>query len=186
MPPQISLKWRVPAYAQGLLIPGSDDTFAYIHWVDGDGPTLAYWALPEADAEANPSSTVNAAFEWDGRIVVGGFVERLHIRRLGDVELVIAEIVGGVFPAQYHNLPTLADMREGVFSRPADLEPADDDHTYPFVIDVDSAFASLAQDALVSGLAVDAVGRLADDGQRFHEICGLPLLMESLTLLASD
>jgi hypothetical protein len=184
MPPQISLKWRVPVYAQGLLIPGSDESFAYIHWVDGDGPTLAYWALPESETEA--INNVNVSFEWDGRVIVGGFVERLHVRRLGDVELVIAEIVGGVFPANYRNLPTLADMREGVFARPADFEPSDDDHTYPFVMEADSAFASLAQDALVSGLAVDAVGRLADDAQGFHDVCGLPLMLESLTLLASD
>ena len=112
MPPQISLKWRVPTYAQGLLLPGSDESFAYIHWVDGDGPTLAYWALPESETEA--VNNINAAFEWDGRVIVGGFVERLHVRRLGDVDLVIAEIVGGVFPANYRNLPTLADMREGI------------------------------------------------------------------------
>ena len=48
----------------------------------------------------------------------------------------------------------------------------------------ESNLAALAQDALVSGLAVDAYTALANDANGWHEIVGLPLLLDTLTLLA--
>src|SRR5215510_5794202 len=41
-------------------------------WGAADGPTLAYW-------EQIPP---NLQLGWDGRIKVGGFIERLHAREL--------------------------------------------------------------------------------------------------------
>ncbi len=145
-----------------------------ITWGAADGPTLAFWD--------NTADWLN--LRWDGRVKVGGFVERLHAREGGGRELVIAEVVGGPFAADHVGLPSLDDMRNGIFARPSEVEPLDGDQAYPFVILADSNLATLVQDALVSGLAVDVYGVLASEAGGWHEIVGLPLLMDSLTLLA--
>ncbi len=191
---QLAGSWRIPAYAQDMLYVVSGESRAQTQGplgqftLDGElsdtlrvswawwrvGPILTHWALP---LEADP-------LNWDGRVKVGGFVERLHAREIGDMEIIIAEIVGGSFPANYGGLPSLEDMRGGVFARPADIEPLGMGLTYPFILNAESNFAAIAQDALVSGLAVDAIGILADDDTGWQHISGLPLLMESLTMLA--
>jgi hypothetical protein len=74
-------------------------------------------------------------------------------------------------------------MKQGIFTHPADAEPLGERMVYPFVLDPDSTFAGWLQDALVAGIAVDAVGRLSDDKQQFYMLTGLPLVMESLSLL---
>jgi len=168
--------WPVPQYAQPLLIVESDVDFVYVRWCAHNGPVLTYQDQPGE----------NEALPWNGQVIVGGFVERLHARRLADVDFLIAEVVGGAFPQTYRNLPTLDDMKNGLYARPADAEPFEDNRAFPFIIEADSHFAAIAQDALVSGLAVDAVGRLAKQADRWHEICGLPLILESLTLLAAQ
>jgi hypothetical protein len=144
-----------------------------IAWGDG-GPTLAVWK----HAPAEPT------LRWDGRVKVGGFVERFHGLEVGGLEIVIAEVVGGSFPVDHVGLPSLEDMRSGVFARPSDSEPLDRDHAYPFIILAESNLAALVQDAMVSGLAVDAYGSLASDEGRWHEVVGLPLLLDKLTILA--
>lgn len=193
---RIAGRWRIPAYAQDMLYIVSGESRAQLQGTDGQfvlegelsdvlritwawwrvGPTLVHWPLPlETDD-----------LEWDGRVKVGGFVQRLHAREIGGMEIVIAEIVGGAFEASYGDLPSLEDMKGGIFARPADSEPLGTGQTYPFILNAESNFAALAQDALVSGLAVDAVGILADDDTGWQQVCGLPLLMESLTMLAAD
>ncbi len=167
----ITGKWRVPAYAQDMLRLISDECIQRIEWGAG-GPTLVFWKPPALEPT------------WSGRVKVGGFIERLHAFEIAEMEIVIAEIVGGAFPAAHSGLPTLEDMKRGIYARPADLEPYGTDQTYPFILMAESNFAALAQDALVSGLAVDAVGTLADDQTAWRDMCGLPLLIESLTLLA--
>ncbi len=145
-----------------------------LHWAHPDGPALACWDNLEDWSELN----------WTGQIKVGGFIERLHGREISDLEVVIAEVVGGPLPGDHISLPTLRDMRNGVFAYPADREPLKQDQIYPFIILAESNFATLAQDALVSGLAVDAYGSLTAESDQWHKIIGLPLQLESLTLLA--
>src|SRR5262245_33703371 len=66
-------------------------------WGSADGPTLAYWTHAPQSLQLG----------WDGRIKVGGFIERLHARELGGLEFVVAEVVGGCFPSGYVGLPSL-------------------------------------------------------------------------------
>lgn len=166
----IKLKTRLPAYAEGMI---HESTFAdhfVLRWGNDEGPILAVWAEQK-----------NAT--WNGTIHIGGFVERLHALELGGMELIIAEIVGGAFPANKHILATLDEMKQGIFSHPAEDEPIGERMVYPFVLEPESNLAGFVQDALVSGIAVDAVGRLADDKRGLQALTGLPLLLESLSLL---
>ena len=190
---QLSTEFRIPVYAQDMLYVVSGDhsvqttgkqgQFALdtepdemltLAWGTPDGPTLALW-------EEVPKSL---KLGWDGRVCIGGFIERLHAREVGGLEVVVIEVVGGPFASDYIGLPSLDDMRRGIFARSPDAEPVGDEHVYPFIVLAESNLAALAQDALVSGLSVDAYGVLADDDGQWHELVGLPLLLDSLTLLA--
>ncbi len=190
---QLTEQFQIPAYAQDMLYVVTRDGAAQaqgkhgafnlttppegvvqITWGAADGPTLAFWN--------NAAEWLN--LRWDGRVKVGGFIERLHARELGGLELVIVEVVGGPFAVDHVGLPSLNDMHNGIFARPADTEPFKKDQAFPFIVLAESNLASLAQDALISGLAVDAYGSLASEAGRWHEVVGLPLLLDSLTLLA--
>jgi len=72
---------------------------------------------------------------------------------------VIAEVVGVSFPVDHVGLPSLDEMRQGIYARPSDTEPLDQNQSYPFIILAESNLASLVQDALISGIAVDATAR---------------------------
>lgn len=189
---QITDDFRLPVYAQDMLFvvtgagsaaaQGPQGSYLLDHppegalrvtWGAADGPTLAFW--PDAE---------QAHLRWDGRVKVGGFIERLHARELGGLEVIIIEVVGGPFAADHVGLPSLNDMKHGIFARPSDTEPFGQGQSYPFIILAESNLAGLAQDALVSGLAVDAYGSLASEAGGWHELVGLPLLLDSLTLLA--
>jgi hypothetical protein len=193
---QLTGKYRIPAYAQAMLflvpegaqasqVQGERGSFSLdaertssaplrLAWGNAAGPILAVWDLPPGDLH----------LDWDGRVRVGGFIERLHAREVGGLEIVIADVVGGPLPADHVGLPSLDDMREGVYARTSDAEPLTRGQVYPFVSLAESNLAALAQDALVSGLAVDAYGSLAADDNRWHEVVGLPLLLDMLTLHA--
>jgi hypothetical protein len=190
---QLSADFRIPAYAQDMLyvvtanisaqtrgknglfsLGAAPDGSLWLAWGAPNGPMLAIW-------EDVPASL---KLKWDGRVRIGGFVERLHALEVGGLEVIVIEVVGGPFAADYVGLPSLDDMRRGVFARPPDAESLGRDQAYPFIILAESNMAALAQDALVSGLGVDAYGALANDEGRWHEVVGLPLLLDRLTLLA--
>jgi hypothetical protein len=177
---QLTDQFDIPTYAQDMLFLVTSAGAVRAQGGHGrftpDGPTLAIW---NAVSNGKPLN-----LGWDGRVTAGGFVERLHAREIGGLDILVAEVFGGAFPADYIGLPSLDDMRRGVFGRPADAEPAVRSQTYPFIILAESNFAGLVQDALVSGLAVDAYGALASDDSRWHEVVGLPLLLDAITLLA--
>ncbi len=172
---QIHFNWHVPTYAQPLLTTSTDADFVYVHWGTSTGPLLMYAELP----------TDGKPLDWNGQVIVGGYIQQLHARRIADVDFLIATVLGGAFPTDHNTLLTLDDARRGVFSHADDAEPSGD-YIYPFIIAADSHFAALAQDALVSNLVVDMTGRLAEDADRWHEICGLPLILDALTLYAAD
>lgn len=170
------MQWPVPAYAQDRFVIRADTDFVNLHWLDVTGPILTYWEPP---AHGEPVF-------WDGVVSVGGFIERLHARRIADIDFVVAEVIGGAYPSDFRNLPTLDDMKAGLFSHPPDIGPADLGHVFPFIMEADSHFATLAQDALVSRLVVDVTGHFAPDNDRWHEVCGLPLIPDALTILSAD
>jgi hypothetical protein len=98
---------------------------------------------------------------------------------------VVAEIEGDLLPAGYGHLPTLADMRAGPFQRHDETDLADArSFTYTFLALADSVFAEYLHHAMVSELAVDCLATLGPQDGRWHEIVGLPLLLDSISLLA--
>jgi hypothetical protein len=190
---QLTADLRLPAYARDMLYVVTENASAQTRGKNGlfsldvapDGSLRLAWGAPNGPMlaiwEAIPQSL---KLDWDGRVRIGGFIERLHALEVGGLEVIVIEVVGGPFAADYVGLPSLDDMRRGVFARPPDVEPLGKDQVYPFIVLAESNMAALAQDALVSGLSVDAYGALASDEGRWHEVVGLPLLLDRLTLLA--
>jgi hypothetical protein len=186
-------KWQIPAYAQSVLWVQSgeaaaqtfgprgafalDDTGGEIAlaWGTTDGPVLARW----------PDMPADEVLGWMGSVGVGGFVERLHVFETRGLEVVIAEIEGDVLPADYRRVPTLADMRAGKVQRRDDSAiGAIRAFTYTMLALADSVYAEYLHHAMVSELAVDCFATLGPQEGRWHEIMGLPLLIEALSLLA--
>jgi hypothetical protein len=189
---QLTKTFTIPGYAQDMLYLVTDNGSAptqgkygkfslnapptgsiRLTWGTASGPILVCW-----------ENVDELQLQWDGHINVGGFIERLHAHEVGGLELIIVEVIGGAFPVGHRGLASLEDMRAGIFARPADTEPIGSGQAYPFVVLAESNLAALAQDALVSGLGVDAYGSLASEASRWHEVVGLPLLLDTLTLLA--
>jgi hypothetical protein len=188
-------KWPIPLYAQGMLwvrcgeqavqASGPHGAFTLetvqddmvLAWGVTEGPLLARWTIAE------PGDPI--ILNWAGSVGVGGFVDRLHILDTRGLEIVVAEIEGNLLPADYHRLPTLADMRRGLFRRSDEPAlPNSDPAVYTFLALADAVHAEYLHHAMVSGLAVDCFATLGPQDGRWHEIVGLPLLLDSISLLA--
>jgi hypothetical protein len=190
--------WRIPAYAQDMLwmqqgahaartsgtrgafsldVPGDGTEAMFLVWGTADGPPLTVWHRPDTGAPF----TVG----WQGAVSVGGFIERLHVVEARGLELVIAEVEGGLLPPSYRRLPTLVQMQTAPFTRQgSDDPPLMRDFAYTFLAAAESVYAEYLHHALVSELAVDCFAVLGPQKGRWHEIVGLPLLLESVSLLA--
>jgi hypothetical protein len=185
--------WQIPAYAQRLLwvrdgesaaqASGPRGAFALddtggeiaLAWGAADGPVLARW----------PGVPAGEVLGWSGSIGVGGFVERLHVFETHGLDVVVAEIEGDVLPVDYRRVPTLADYQAGNVQRRDDADVgATRAYTYTMLALADSVFAEYLHHAMVSELAVDCFAALGPQEGRWHEIMGLPLLIEALSLLA--
>ncbi len=193
--------WRIPPYAQTMLwvqqgahaaqAHGERGVFALsargdstdasrepltLAWGAPGGPPLAIWPAPE---------TAPFVGGWQGAAHIGGFVERLHVLEAHDLELVIAEIEGALLPPDYPRLPGLEQMRAAPFRRlPEPDLPAGARHTYFVLAPVESALADYLHHAMVSELAVNCRAALGPQAGEWHALVGLPLLLDSLTLLA--
>jgi hypothetical protein len=178
--------WKIPTYARSLLwvngiqttgtrgkfsLPISDPV--NLTWGTADGPQLAMGSCSE------PPYILG----WDGTVGVGGFVERLHVLETRGLELVIAEIEGGLLPPGYSHLPTLDDMKAGVFSR-QEVTSTTRDFTYTFITLADSILAEYLHHAMVSELAVDCFADLGPHDGHWHELVGLPLLLNAVSVLS--
>ncbi|MCD4687317.1 MAG: hypothetical protein K8S97_15420 [Anaerolineae bacterium] len=192
--------WQLPAYAQEMLwlsggaqpvqLRGSRGVFMLEHgvapntdaltltWGHANGPLLAHWPLP-----ANADHPL--ALDWRGVISVGGFVERLHALEVRGLTLVVAEVEGALLLPDHTPLPTLDQMRKSSASR-ADtaIAPETPEFTYSLIALADTVLAEYLHHALVSELAIDVRAVLAPQDGRWHEIVGLPLLVEMVSLLS--
>ncbi len=185
--------WRIPPYAREMLwvqqgdqavqAHGERGTFALasysdpiaLVWGAPGGPPLAIWPPPDAPF----------VLGWDGTVQIGGFVERLHMQESHRLELVIAEIDGAPLAHTYRRLPTLADMRAAPFRRLPEPDLASETrHTYCVLAPVESVLADYLHHAMVSELAVNCFTALGPQEGEWHALVGMPLLLESLTLLA--
>jgi hypothetical protein len=189
--------WRVPAYARDMLwvrvgshaaqtsgprgafelnLTGEADEPLRLIWGTVDGPPLASLDCPDSGGAFVAS--------WQGAVAIGGFVERLHAFERRGLELVVAEVEGALLPPDYSRLPTLDQLRCAPFRRQSEPESGIRDFTYTCVALADSIYAEYLHHAVVSELAVDCFAVLGPEEGRWHEIVGLPLLVEAVTLLA--
>lgn len=191
-------EWTIPPYAQAMLwlagdgeamqVAGDRGAFTLdvpddgagtidLTWGIAGGPLLARWPVALADSPVT--------LDWRGAVAVGGFVERLHAFEVRGLELVVAELVGALLPLNYPRLPSLDQMRRRVFQR-SDTDVAADmpEFTYTLITMADSIHADYLHHAMVSELAVDCFTTLGTQAGRWHEVTGLPLLVEMVSLLA--
>ncbi len=188
--------WRIPLYArdmlwvtlggwaaqaegeQGRFVMDSlpEDGLLTLCWGRPDGPPLARWSLDELSGLE--------AVGWGGEVAIGGFVERLHTLTVRGLDLMIAEVEGGPLPASYTQLPDLDTMRETVFRRDDDAPLDDDRHMYPVIVQAETMLAESLHHALISELPMDCWGILGPQAGGWHDLVGLPILLEAVTLLA--
>jgi hypothetical protein len=190
--------WRIPAYAQYMLwmqqeehagrtagergqflldVPGDGNKALYVVWGTAGGPPLTIWYKPDTEAPF--------VVGWQGSVAVGGFIERLHVLEAFGLELVIAEIEGSLLLPNYRRLPTLIQMQQTPFRRTAEDEQSPSPNfTYTFLAMADSVCAEYLHHAMVSELAVNCFATLGPHEGHWHEIVGLPLLIDTVSLLA--
>ena len=180
--PEYPMRYAPAAYAEPLILllaeppdpsTGPDERRGQVRWMDRAGILLV------------PTTALDQLQKWDGRITVVGYIDRLHVHRIDDEDILIAEVIGQAVPIGYHTLPTRQDLRSGFLSIPRDRAMVGEEYVFPFLLDPDSSFAMLAQDALVSGLAVDMSGRLANGDEPGVPLCGLPLIPDALTVFSA-
>ena len=149
-----------------------------LHWAHPAGAVLNQWTIdPVPPYELH----------WDGIIRLGGFIERTHIIEFDGLGLLIAELVGGAYPQTYQDLPTLADLQANPFRRDeTESDPSSDGHWYSLLVPLESPFADFLHHCLVNGNALDCQCSLGDDEGAWHEVVGLPLIVEQLSLLSTQ
>lgn len=189
-------EWTIPAYARDMLwvcagsdavraigargsfaLPAAADRSAgmTLAWGEAAGPVLAQWAIaPGAE---------RITLGWAGTVAIGGFVERLHVREVRGLPVVIAEVLGALLPPGYRRLRTLEDAQTGNPALQAQVSERPE-FLYPLIAQAESVLAEYLHHALVSELALDGYAVLAPQGGRWHEVVWLPLLLEEVTLLA--
>ena len=188
-------EWQIPAYAQSMLwvrcgeqavqacgplgefsLAASSGDLLLV-WGVADGPALGTWPVP--------AESTLLVLGWQGTVGMGGFIERLHTLEVRDLDLVIAEIEGDLLPPGYARLPSIDQMRAAPFRRTRDSEPVTPRQSiYTVMALADSVHADYLHHALVSELALDCFATLGAQSGGWHEIIGLPLLVDAVSLLA--
>ena len=190
--------WRIPRYARDMLwvqqgeravqaqgergaftlpAPANPREPIALVWGAPGGPPLVMWSPPETSAPP--------VLGWEGEARIGGFIERIHVQESRDLELVIAEIDGAPLLPNYRSLPGVDMMRERPFRRGPEPDLATSTrHTYFVLTVADSLLSEYLHHAMVSELSVNCFAALGPQAGGWHEIVGMPLLLESLALLA--
>lgn len=149
------------------------------------------WAHPEGSALTTwPNLTGENRYqlEWDGIVRLGGFIDRTHILEdLQGIPLMVVELTGGAYPADYRRWPTLNTLREGAYSRDDvdEIDPSDSGHWYSLLLSLDSPLVDFVHHALVNGSTVDCYATFGEENARWQDLIGLPLLLDSITLLST-
>jgi hypothetical protein len=187
----ITLDLTLPSYAETMLwLKSSDGQAARIQTpgkvdISASAPLTLHWGHPDGSPLHRWTATPpNQSLVWDGLVRLGGFVDRSHILEFHGLGVMVVELMGSIYsPSQFPTLPSLEDLKNGPYQR-EDAQYPEPEHWYSLLIDLDSPFADFLHHALVNGNAIDCTASLGDDEGGWHELVGLPLLVESLTLLA--
>ena len=184
--------WRIPAYAQEMLVvqhgaqhsrahgprgefvwPSGADASVTVRWGTSDGPPLVALRL-----RGEPPSA-----HWDGAVVIGGAVAMFQVEEVRGLPLAIAHIEGAPVARALVARPTLREMAAGVADVENTARPLADTFTYTVIADAESPLADYLFQALAMDLGVVCTARLGADAGGWHEVSGLPLLVEKLALL---
>ncbi len=178
----------IPAYARDLLWLESDSGVVKVEgglftlaapaqvltlrWGGANGPALTQLRW-RADS-----------LEWDGSVRIGGYIDAMHVTDLGEVPGTILHLGGQPLKPGIAGYPTRSARKHVPYPVPSFFDGIADEVTESVTTWIaleDSPVLALAQDALVSKLAVYCFGQLAD---RWHEHFALPILLEGMTLFA--
>lgn len=187
---QLTSRWPIPAYGQGMLWVDSDSGAAQaegahglfqlpspaptvvVRWGGADGPALAQlrWRADSLD--------------WDGAVRVGGFIDAMHLT--GEPYPIAVLHVGGQ-PLRDDTLPYPGAHQRARVVAPSfadGLAGEVEESMTTWLAPDDSPLLTLAQDALVSKLRVYCFGHLADEAGGWHTHFALPVLLDAMTLFA--
>jgi hypothetical protein len=148
-----------------------------LRWGNPTGSLLTFWEAYDAE--------YSLSLQWDGHVVLGGFIERTHILDHDDLPLMIVEMVGGAYPIGFKMLPTMEMLQQGNFSRDNDFDPTHENQWYSLLLPLESPLSDFVHHALVNGSAIDCYAHFADDESRWHQLMGMPLVLDKLTLLST-
>jgi hypothetical protein len=148
-----------------------------LRWGHKTGPALAHlqWQIDNLN--------------WDGNVRIGGMVEAIHLTELPGLETTIVVVHLSGRPLKASALPYGSPSQRNRMS----YEPPDfleslvedvDETTTTWLVGDDSPLYGLVHDAMLNNLRVWFTGRLAEDGSGWDKLFALPLLLETVTLLA--
>ncbi len=185
--------FALPAYLQGALhLVTETDTVAV------EGPTgLFELTTPARALTLHLGGETGAALAhltwepdalgWDGRVAVGGTVETVTVREINGIPVSVLGVIGRpllqnaspyLLPAQRQDANALPPTyEEGII---ADI----DEGFYTYLVPEESAFAPMAETALLNRARVWLDGRVATDAEGWAVAFALPLILEEFTLFA--
>ena len=186
--------WEIPSYAQDALwlsgtaiharTTGNQGQFQLaapapeltVRWGGVNGPILAQlpWKTP--------------SLGWDGQVGIGGFIDALHITSIPGLEfaIVVLFMIGQPIIPGYTPTPA-ASMRTTPITAPEFFDGLVNDApetVTTWLVSEESSLASVAQEAMTSGLRLYFFGSLAEETGGWHRRFALPLLLESATVFA--
>lgn len=148
----------------------TSDTPLRLRWGHEDGAPIMRWnSWPQA-------------MQWDSKIAFSGHFDAAHIMKHGDYDLMIFEAIGNLLPIGFQRLPPLGRFAQGAYWRDdTDIEDVDD-YWYSFILLLDDPLVDFAHQAFQHGAPVDVFGSLTSQDSGFHDLVGMPFLLDSVTL----
>jgi hypothetical protein len=188
---------RLPDYAREMLWLKPNN--AHPVKINPDGSFHGFATCTHLELRwANPAGAVLTTFnfdteqrgeqlDWDGWVRLGGFIERTHILEHDGLPLMIIELSGGAYPPTYRRWASREDLIAGPFSHEEENihDPSRDGHWYSLLLPLESPLVDFVHHALVNGNAIDCLAEFSQTEMGWHELVGLPLIVDSLTLLSS-
>ena len=192
---QLTQDWTMPSYVQsqlwldtlaetiqpvgehGLFELSTPAQQVTLRWSKPNGPALV--TLPwQADN-----------LEWDGQVMIGGYVDAIHITEFEETGLVVQVVSLGGQPILCTTKPypgaidrasfayKRRDFHDGLVAEVAETNTT-------WLIDHDSPLADMVHDAMVNNLRLHLWGRLAEEDSGWDSRFALPILLDAITVFA--